>query len=92
MHTEGESGSKTEGVADRAQSDDVQKWADDDRGWVRFFVMIFGDRAMFRRFMVALLLVLVFALCAGWLWGAASASAAAVGAAVLRWVGKRLGG
>jgi hypothetical protein len=42
-----------------------------DRPWLRAFILILDDRRCFGRFMTALIVVLCFALLAGWLWNAA---------------------
>ena len=45
--------------------------SDRDGPWLRACTLILADRHWFRRFMIAMVVVLCFALLAGWLWNAA---------------------
>jgi hypothetical protein len=44
---------------------------DRDEPWFRAFTLILADRRWFGRFMTVLIIILGFALLAGWLWNAA---------------------
>ncbi|WNV86656.1 hypothetical protein [Umezawaea sp. Da 62-37] len=78
-------------AATRATEISTPEDDENERGWARFFVLIFSDAERFKRFMIFLLLLLAFLLVAGWLWGASAAGVTAVGAGLLRWVSKKFG-